>query len=286
MNNIKTAVLMAAMTGILLVIGQLLGGRTGLMVMFVISMVMNFVSLWYSDTMVLKAYNAVQVSEHDNPELYGMVKRLAANAQIPMPKVYIINSEVPNAFATGRSPSHAAVAVSTGIMDLLNDDEIEGVLGHELTHIQHRDTLISTVSATLAGVITMVANMLQWTAIFGGNRDGDGESTNPIALIATIILAPLAATLIQMGISRSREYLADEGGAKISGKPIALASALAKIEYYAKYGVLPNAKPASAHMFIINPFSGSNFNLKTLFSTHPSTESRIAKLKEMAAHMP
>lgn len=280
MNNFKTIIYLALLTGLMLVVGQLVGGHTGMMVMFLISLVMNFVTYWYSDTMVLKAYNAIQISEHDNPELYRMVQRLAKNGNMPMPKVYIINSDVPNAFATGRDPKHAAVAVTTGIMRLLNDDEIEGVLGHELTHVKHRDTLISTVAASIAGFIAMVANVLQWTAIFGG-RD-DRENSNPFVLLATIVLLPIAASLIQMGISRSREYLADEGGAEISGKPLALASALAKIEIYATQGALPNSTPETAHMFIINPLSGRDFSFSSLFSTHPPTKDRIAKLKEMA----
>ena len=202
------------------------------MTMFVISMAMNLFSYWNSDKLVLSMYNAKQVSSTDNPELYNMVERLAQRGNLPMPKVYIINSEVPNAFATGRDPEHAAVAVTTGIMNLLTDDEIEGVLGHELTHVKHRDTLISTIAASLAGVITMIANMMQMFAIFG--RSDDREGSNPIAMLATIILAPIAAALIQMAISRSREYLADEGGAEMSGKPLSLASALAKIDYYSK----------------------------------------------------
>ena len=229
MNNVKTAVLLALMTGLLMVIGQLVAGRAGLMTMFVISMAMNLFSYWNSDKLVLSMYNAKQVSSTDNPELYNMVERLAQRGNLPMPKVYIINSEVPNAFATGRDPEHAAVAVTTGIMNLLTDDEIEGVLGHELTHVKHRDTLISTIAASLAGVITMIANMMQMFAIFG--RSDDREGSNPIAMLATIILAPIAAALIQMAISRSREYLADEGGAEMSGKPLSLASALAKIDY-------------------------------------------------------
>lgn len=284
MNNLKTAVLLALMTGLLMALGQYFAGSQGLLTMFVISMGMNFFSYWNSDKIVLSSYGASPIKEEDNPVLYRMVARLAKNAGLPMPKVYIINSDVPNAFATGRNPEHAAVAVTTGIMQLLTDDEVEGVLGHELTHVKHRDTLISTIAASMAGVITMIANMLQFFAIFGRGGDRNGNS-NPIALIATIILAPLAAALIQMAISRSREYLADAGGAEISGKPLALASALAKIEQYSKYKVLPHAQESTAHLFIINPLGNVKSIMASLFSTHPATADRIAKLKEIAAHM-
>lgn len=280
MNNIKTVLLMGLLTGLLMAVGQGIAGHTGMLIMFIISAATNIFAYWNSDKIVLSTYNAIEVSNQDNPQLVNMVARLAQRANIPMPKVYIINSDVPNAFATGRNPSHAAVAVTTGIMSLLTDDEIEGVLGHELTHVIHRDTLISTVAAIIAGLIGYIANIAKWSAIFG--RDDRNEG-NPLGLIATIIFAPLAAFLIQMGISRSREYLADKGGAMLSGKPLALASALAKIDYYAKYGTLPNASETSAHMFIINPLTSKNFS--SLFSTHPSTESRIAKLKEISTNM-
>lgn len=286
MNNVKTAVLLALMTGLLMVIGQLVAGKTGLLTMFIISMGMNLFSYWNSDKIVLSMYNARQVSATDNPDLYNMVAGLANRGNLPMPKVYIIDSKVPNAFATGRNPEHGAVAVTTGIMELLTDDEIEGVLAHELTHIKHRDTLISTIAASIAGVITMIANMMQFFAIFG--RSDDREGGNPIAMLATIILAPIAAALIQMAISRSREYLADEGGAEMSGKPLSLASALGKIDYYSKYGALPTSEAqvgTTAHMFIINPLSNVKDFTSSLFSTHPSTASRIEKLKELAARM-
>lgn len=286
MNNVKTAVLLALMTGLLMVIGQLVAGKTGLLTMFIFSMGMNLFSYWNSDKIVLSMYNARQVSATDNPDLYNMVAGLAKRGNLPMPKVYIIDSKVPNAFATGRNPEHGAVAVTTGIMELLTDDEIEGVLAHELTHIKHRDTLISTIAASIAGVITMIANMMQFFAIFG--RSDDREGGNPIAMLATIILAPIAAALIQMAISRSREYLADEGGAEMSGKPLSLASALGKIDYYSKYGALPTSESqvgTTAHMFIINPLSNVKDFTSSLFSTHPSTTSRIEKLKELAARM-
>lgn len=281
MNNIKTAALMALLSALLMAIGQYVGGLHGLMVMFIISIGMNVFSYWNSDKLVLRAYNAREVQMSSNPELVSIVKQLAMNAHLPMPKVYIIDSEIPNAFATGRNPEHAAVAVTTGIMNLLTHDEIEGVLAHELTHVQHRDTLISTIAATMAGAIAMIANVLQFAALFG-SRDDDRES-NPIALLGMIILAPLAASLIQMAISRSREYLADEGGARISGKPLSLASALAKIDHYAKYGALPHASNATAHMFIVNPLSGVKDFASNLFSTHPSTEERIKRLRMLAS---
>jgi len=285
MNGVKTAALLALMTALLMALGQYVGGNQGLMVMFVISMAMNFFSYWNSDKLVLSAYRAQQITAEQNPKLFNMIAQLAKNGGLPMPKVYIINSDIPNAFATGRNPEHAAVAVTTGIMSLLTDDEIEGVLAHELTHVKHRDTLISTIAATMAGVVSMLANMLQWFAIFGGRSDDREGGSNPIALLAMVILAPLAASIIQMAISRSREYLADEGGARMSGKPMSLASALAKIEQYSKYGVLPHAKENTAHMFIINPLGGLKSITASLFSTHPSTADRIAKLKELALRM-
>ena len=280
MNNMKTTLLLATLTAILVVLGDMIGGRTGMMAMFVVSMGMNFMSYWFSDKIVLAQYNAQQVTAQSNPKLYGMVERLAKNGNLPMPKVYIIPSEVPNAFATGRNPSHAAVAVTEGIQRLLTDEELEGVLAHELTHVKNRDTLISTIAAMMAGAISMIANILQFTAIFG--RSDDREGTNPLALLGTIIIAPIAAGLIQMSISRTREYLADEGGAMLSKNPLGLASALAKIEEYSKYGTLPNANNATAHMFIINPMMGIGASLSNLFSTHPSTKDRIARLKKLS----
>ena len=237
MNNIKTTLLLATLTAILVVIGDMIGGRSGMIMMFVISMGMNFMSYWYSDKIVLAQYNAQPVTAQSNPKLYAMVEKLTKNGNLPMPRVYIIPSEVPNAFATGRNPSHAAVAVTEGIQRLLTDEELEGVLAHELTHVKNRDTLISTIAAMMAGAISMIANILQFTAIFG--RSDDREGTNPLALLGTIIIAPIAAGLIQMSISRTREFLADEGGGDMCRNPLALASALAKIDYYSKHGALP-----------------------------------------------
>lgn len=280
MNNIKTTLLLATLTAILVVLGDMIGGRSGMMIMFVISMGMNFMSYWFSDKIVLAQYDAQQVTAQSNPKLYGMVERLAKNGKLPMPKVYIIPSDVPNAFATGRNPSHAAVAVTEGIQQLLTDDELEGVLGHELTHVKNRDTLISTIAAMMAGAISMIAYVLQFSAIFG--RSDDREGSNPLELIGAIVIAPIAAGLIQMSISRAREFLADEGGGEMCRNPLALASALAKIDYYSKHGALPNASNATAHMFIINPMVGIGESLSNLFSTHPRTEERIAKLKQQA----
>jgi len=279
-NSPKKWNVIVANSLILVVIGDMIGGRSGMIMMFVISMGMNFMSYWYSDKIVLAQYNAQPVTAQSNPKLYAMVDQLAKNGNLPMPKVYIIPSEVPNAFATGRNPSHAAVAVTEGIQRLLTDEELEGVLAHELTHVKNRDTLISTIAAMMAGAISMIANILQFTAIFG--RSDDREGTNPLALLGTIIIAPIAAGLIQMSISRTREFLADEGGGDMCRNPLALASALAKIDYYSKHGALPNASNATAHMFIINPMMGIGESLSNLFSTHPRTEERIQKLKKQA----
>lgn len=279
MNSVKTVFLMTALACILMALGGIFGGRSGVMIMFIIAMGMNFFSYWFSDTMVLRAYKAEQVGE--DHYLYRIVADLAQRADLPMPKVYIIPTDVPNAFATGRNPSHAAVAATAGIMNLLDEDEIRGVLAHEMSHVLHRDILISTIVASFASAIAMIANMAQWAVIFGSGRDNDGEGGNPIALIATALLAPLAASVIQMGISRTREYMADEEGGRMIDDPIALARALAKIDNYAHYQVLPGASKATAHMCIINPFSGARSTLMNLFSTHPPTEERIARLEDL-----
>jgi len=270
----KTAALLAALSAVLLAIGELLGGANGLMFAFVLAVVMNFGSYWFSDRIVLRMYRAQEVGpEH---RLHQMVARLVRNAGLPMPKVYIIPDASPNAFATGRNPSHAAVAATEGILRLLDDNELEGVIGHELAHVKHRDILTSSVAATIAATIMMVARMAQFAALFGGfgGRDDRGGS-NPIALLAMIIVAPLAAMLIQSAISRSREFAADKGGAAIAGTPYGLASALRKIESAAKRVPL-DANPATAHMFIMKPFSGRG--MLALFSTHPPTEQRIKAL--------
>ena len=283
MNIFKTVILMALLSGLMVAMGGAVGGSSGAMIMLAISLGINFFSYWFSDSMVLKAYDAREVSEADAPQLYNIVKNLAQKADLPMPKVCIINSDVPNAFATGRNPDHAAVAVTTGIMKVLDYDEISGVLGHELAHVKHRDILTGTIAASMAGVISMIANIVQWGAIFG-SRDNDNGGI--LGTIATIILAPLAASIIQMAISRSREYDADKTGGEICGNPMYLASALEKIEYYATHSApLENSSTATAHMFIVNPLENSGKMLKNLFSTHPATEDRIAKLQEQAREM-
>lgn len=285
MNTLKTTVLLAALTGVLIMLGRIFGGAHGMVVMFFIAIAMNFVSYWFSDKIVLKMYGATEVTSANAPSLLQMVSRLAQKAGMPMPKVYIMDTDVPNAFATGRSPSHAAVAVTTGIMRALTEEELEGVVAHELAHIKNRDTLISTVVATIAGVISMVANMAQWAAMFGGGRSDDEDNGvgGIVGLLFMAIIAPLAATLIQLGISRTREYQADKTGGLICGKPLALASALKKIDYYAKHRTMPEATPSTSHMFIINPLSGGGSWMVSLFSTHPSTEERVAKLMQQAA---
>ena len=286
MNSIKTTMLMALLMALMVALGGAFAGHTGMTVMLVIALGMNFFSYWFSDRMVLSMYNAQEVDRQSAPELYGLVEKLAGRAQLPMPRVYIINEDAPNAFATGRNPSNAAVAVTTGLMRALDYNEISGVLGHELAHVKHRDILISTIAATMATVISYAASIAQWAAIFGGGRSSDDDRGGIIGLIATAIIAPIAAALIQMAISRSREYSADEGGAEICGNPNYLASALEKIEYYAVHGApLAEATPATAHMCIINPLTGRDISFKSLFSTHPDTQERIARLREQAQRM-
>ena len=276
----KTAMLMALMTMLLMAIGDYFGGLQGMTIMLVFGVVMNFFTYWNSDKMVLAHYRAQEVNARTAPRLYAIVKRLADRAKLPMPKVYIIDSPVPNAFATGRNPEHAAVAVNTALADLLDEDELAGVLAHELSHVKHRDILISTVAASMAGAISTIA---QWGMFLGGGRDENGESRNPFATILVMILAPLAAALIQMAVSRSREYMADKSGGELCGDPNALADALLKIEAFARRRVMPGATEATAHMFIINPFSG--VNMRQLFSTHPPTEERVRLLREQARAM-
>ena len=276
----KTAFLMALMTILLMAIGDYFGGLQGMTIMLVFGVVMNFFTYWNSDKMVLAHYRAQEVNARTAPRLYAIVKRLADRAKLPMPKVYVIDSPVPIAFATGRNPEHAAVAVNTALADLLDEDELAGVLAHELSHVKHRDILISTVAASMAGAISTIA---QWGMFFGGGRDENGESRNPFATILVMILAPLAAALIQMAVSRSREYMADKSGGELCGNPNALADALLKIEAFARRRVMPGATEATAHMFIINPFSG--VNMKQLFSTHPPTEERVRLLREQARAM-
>jgi heat shock protein HtpX len=283
-NMLKTTLLLASLTGLLVIVGQLIGGTSGMVIAFVFAVIMNFGSYWYSDKIVLKMYRAQEVTAAEAPQLYEIVQKLAMRAGLPMPKVYIVNTSMPNAFATGRDPQHAAVAATTGILNLLSAEELEGVLAHELAHVKHRDTLISAVAATIAGVITMIATWVKWAAIFGGfgGRDSEGGG-NIIGFLALAIVAPLAATVIQLAISRSREFAADEEGAQISQKPWALASALEKLEYgsgsyHQRRGDVQPSE-TTAHMFIVNPMKGRS--LMNLFRTHPATEERIRRLRAM-----
>ena len=279
MNTIRTTLLLGALTGLLMLIGGYFGGKNGIVIAFLFAMVMNFGSYWFSDKIVLRMYKAQEISESQAPELYGIVKNLALRGNLPMPRVYVIPENTPNAFATGRDENHAVVAVTEGITRILNRDELEGVIGHELTHIKNKDMLIGSIAATLAGAIVMLANMAQWAAIFGGvSRDDDEGGGGLIGLILMAILAPIAAAVIQMAISRSREFLADAGGARISGKRYGLAGALEKLQR-ASQAIPMDANPSTAHMFIVNPLTGGS--LMSLFSTHPPLEERIARLKSM-----
>lgn len=277
-NWLKTTLLMAAIIALFGMIGALLGGKSGMLLALMLGGAMNFYAWWNSDQAVLRMYNAQEVDANSAPEFYGMVAELAARAQMPMPRVYVIHEDQPNAFATGRDPEHAAVAATTGIMRVLDYRELRGVMAHELAHVRHRDTLISTLSASMAGAISALANF----ALFFGGRNSEGRAVNPLAAMLLALLAPLAASLIQMAISRSREFDADQGGAEISGDPLALAAALAKIEHVARGIPLPlaEAHPETAQMMIINPLSG--MGMDNLFRTHPLTEERIARLNAIA----
>ena len=284
MNYMKTAVLLAALTALLVFFGDALGGRNGATIALVLAGLMNFVSYWWSDKIVLAMYGAREVAESDAPELFDIVRNLTMKAGLPMPRVYMMESETPNAFATGRNPHHAAVAVTTGIMRLMSREELSGVIGHELTHVRNRDILISTIAATIAGAISYLSQMAYFAAIFGGRRDEE-RGGNPIALLIMMIVAPIAAMIIQLAISRSREYAADEGGARLTGNPLYLADALKKLEYYNRRVPMdvPNqAAQATAHMFIVSPLSG--WSLLKLFSTHPPIEERIKRLEAMAGY--
>jgi heat shock protein HtpX len=279
MNTMKTFLLMGLLTVLLVFVGQWLGGQSGMVMAFFLAVVMNFGSYWFSDKIVLRMYGAKEVTRAEAPELLNIVEELAGRAELPMPRVYMIPNPQPNAFATGRDPRHAAVAVTEGIMRTLTRDELRGVIAHELAHVKHRDILVGTVAATFAGAISMLANMAQWAMIFGGGRSDDREEGGGgIGGLVMMIVAPIAAMLIQMAISRSREFLADEGGAKIAGNPLSLANALRKLEMKAEQ-VPMDASPATAHMFIVSPLSGRG--LVSLFSTHPPMEERIARLEAM-----
>ncbi|MBS1208496.1 MAG: Zn-dependent protease with chaperone function [Proteobacteria bacterium] len=277
-NWLKTSILMAGIVALFGMVGMLIGGERGMLLALLFGGGMNIFSYWFSDKMVLRMYNAQEVDEANSPYLYNMIRDLARRAQLPMPRVYIIDEAQPNAFATGRNPEHAAVAATTGILQMLTERELRGVMAHELAHVKHRDILLSTISATMAGAISALANF----AMFFGGRDENGRPANPIASIAVALLAPLAASLIQMAISRAREYEADAGGARISGDPDALADALQKIDYYARGIPMPSAEahPETGQMMIMNPLAGGG--LAGLFSTHPPTEERIRLLRAMA----
>ena len=277
MNYMKTAMLMVLLTLLLVWGGAALGGKSGMTFALIMAFVMNFVTYFFSDKIVLKMYKAREVGEAEAPVLHRIVRRLSQKAGMPMPKVYIIPDMSPNAFATGRNPKHAAVAATEGIMQLLSEEELSGVMAHELAHVRHRDILIGTIAATVAGAISYLAQMAQWAMIFGGRHDDD-EGGSPVAAIVMMIVAPIAAMLIQMAISRSREYAADEGGARLQGNPHALANALRKLHNGAQ-AIPMHATPATSHMMIVNPFSGGG--MMKLFSTHPPVEERIARLEAM-----
>ena len=283
-NILKTTFFLSLLTILLVAMGGAVGGRGGMMVAFLMAAVMNFGSYWFSDKIVLRMHNAREITREVHPSFYGMVERLAGRAGIPMPKVYIIPDDSPNAFATGRNPDHAAVAATEGILRVLTPEELEGVMAHELAHVKNRDILISTIAATLAGAISMIGNMLQWGAMFGAGRGDDEEGGGiggMIGSLAMAIIAPIAAMLIQMAVSRSREYLADASGAEICGRPLALAGALGKLHAASQAIPMLDARPATAHMFIVNPLTAGG--LASLFSTHPPMEERIARLQALAA---
>ncbi len=280
MSNIfKTALLLGVLTAMLVLIGGAIGGQQGMVIAFFVALVMNFFSYWFSDKMVLAMYRAQPLDEASAPMVYRIVRGLATRAGMPLPRIYLIPTDTPNAFATGRNPEHAVVAVTEGILRILDEEELEGVLAHELSHVKNRDVLISTIAATLAGAITYLAHMAQWAAMFGGRSSSDDEGgVNPIAAILMAILAPIAAMLVQMAVSRSREYQADATGARIAGKPWGLAKALEKLQMAQQVAPM-EANPATAHLFIVNPLSGRS--LMNLFSTHPPLEDRIARLRAM-----
>ncbi len=279
-NMLKTGMLLGVLTALFVVIGYGLGGQQGMVVAFVLAFLMNVLSYWVSDKIVLAMYGAKPMSEAEAPRLYAIVRRLATRAQIPMPLVYLIPTDTPNAFATGRNPEHAAVAVTEGIMRILDEDELEGVLAHELSHVKNRDVLIATIAATLAGAITYLAHMMQWAAIFGGGRasDDDERGGSAIGMLFMAIIAPIAALLVQLAVSRAREYQADASGARLAGRTWGLAKALEKLETASRAAPMA-ANPATAHLFIVNPLSGQT--LMRLFSTHPPIEERVARLRAM-----
>lgn len=278
MNYFKTTVLLAALTAILVFFGSAFGGRNGAITALIFAGVMNFVSYWFSDKIVLMMYRAKKADEATAPELHAIVRVLAMKANLPMPAVYIMENDTPNAFATGRNPEHAAVAATTGIIKLLTKEELSGVIGHELSHVENRDILISTIAATIAGAISYLSHIAYWGALLGGGRRDDRDGS-PAVLIAMMIVAPIAAMIIQLAISRAREYGADEGGARITGNPLHLANALKKLDYYNKRIPMEGVNQATSHMFIVSPLSGGG--ITKLFSTHPPIEERIKRLEAM-----
>ncbi|WP_291491863.1 zinc metalloprotease HtpX [Desulfurella sp.] len=280
MNYFKTFMLMFALTVLLMLVGDAIGGTQGLIIALIFAGIMNFITYWFSDKIVLKAYHAIEANQHQYPQLYSIVNNLAQKANLPMPKIYVVNSNTPNAFATGRNPKNATICVTTGILNLLNTNELSGVLGHELTHVKNRDILTATLAATIAGAISYLAWMAQWSAIFGG-MGNNRRNNNMFGLLFVAILTPIIATIIQLAISRQREYAADKGGAILSGNPMYLASALKKLESGNKLSPMSNThfSQTTAHMFIVNPFKGETF--KSLFSTHPPIEKRIERLENM-----
>lgn len=279
MNTLKTVFLMTFMTVLLLLVGSLVGGGQGMMIAFVVSLLMNFVSYWFSDKIVLMMYRAREATQSEAPRLYSIVARVASQAQLPMPKIYIIPGETPNAFATGRDPQHAAVAATEGIVALLGDDELEGVIAHEFSHIKNRDILTGSITAAMVGAITMIARMAGWSMMFAGGRS-DRRDSNGIGELVLLILAPIAAVVVQLAISRSREFAADEGAAHVTGRPLSLANALQKLEQKNEQLSLDHASPATAHMFIVNPLHGGG--VMKLFSTHPPISERIERLQKIA----
>ncbi|MDD5051121.1 MAG: zinc metalloprotease HtpX [Sulfuricurvum sp.] len=278
MEQIKTFLLLGAMSILLVFIGGYLGGKGGMLIALVMAGGINFYTYYFSDTMILKHYNAQEVDPREAPMLYRVVERLVERGSLPMPKVYIIHDHIPNAFATGRNPSHAAVAITTGLLELLSEDEIEGVMAHELSHVRHRDILVATIAATIAGSVAFIANILQFGAMFGNRNNRNG---NPIFMIAMAILLPIAASIIQMTISRSREFMADEGAGRLTGHPEWLQNALIKLSNYNVRGEVQGATPENAHMFIISPFEGKNLSFANLFRTHPTTEQRLERLEAL-----
>jgi len=282
MNQVKSAMLLATLTALLLWAGQALGGQGGFVLALMMAGVMNFGAYWWSDKIVLRMYSAQAITEAQAPELWAIVRQLAQRAQLPMPSVYMIPEDAPNAFATGRNPENAAVAVTAGLVRMLERDELAGVIAHELSHVKHRDTLVMTIAAALAGALSFLANMAMWGSLLGGgmSNDDDEGGAHPIAGLLGILVAPIAASLIQMAISRSREFMADERGAALTQNPLALARALGKLESWKARVPMHAGSPATAHLFIVNPFSASG--LASLFSTHPSTQERIKRLQALA----